>query len=137
MPAILQTDKSLLLQRMPYVFDRVAAPDLPLLHHSPRRHNRVRSNDAPLLKISSLHDNRIVTHIGPALQVAGIQSAVVLDNIVPIKSQFSSQASRGGSRSMQDTIIADADIFSESIFYFKYVILLISPRITVPCQIAI
>ena len=137
MPAVLQTHESLLLQCMPYVLDWVAAPDLPLLDHSPGRHNRIRGNNTALLKDSPLHDNWVVTHINSVLQVAGVQSTVVLDNIVPLESQLSPKSSRGRSCGMQHTIIANADVLSEPILLIEYVILLMSPRMTLPCQMAI
>jgi len=127
----------LLLLSSTHIFDGISRPHLPLLYYSSRRHHAVRCNDGSLLQNSSLENDRVVTNVHSLFDGAGVKGAIILDDIIALEQQFSPETGGRGGSGMEDAIIANADVVNQSALSSEYVTRFTSPRMTVPCHMAI
>lgn len=118
------------------VLNGISTPNLSFFYDSTRRYNTVGGYNGSLLKDSSFHDDGVVSHIDSSINGTRIKSAVILDNIVSHQVKFCSETSGRRCCCMENTVIADTNVFGQAVFDILYTILLISPLITVPCHIA-
>lgn len=120
-----------------HVFDGITRPHLSLLYHSSRRHHAVRGNDGSLLENSSLENDRVVANVHSLFDGAGVKGAIILDDIIALEQQFSPETGGRGGSSVEDAIITNTDVVNQSALSYEYVTRLTSPRMTVPCHMAI
>ncbi len=134
--SIIQCHKPFLLLCFSDIFNRIASPYLSFLDNSARWNHTVWCNNSSLLKNSSLQNNRIMSNIHLLFNCTGVKSAVVLNYSVTFYQELGSQSSGRCGSCMKYTVITNTYISNQSTLNTNYVILLISPRMTVPCQIA-
>ena len=137
MSCVVAGHEGLLLQPLADVFDWVASPHLSLLYYSAGRNHAVGRNDASLFEDGAFQNDRVVPHIDSSFDGAGVERAVVLYDGIPHHDEPGAEPRRRVSSSVQDAVVANADILTEPSFCESYVMLFISPRMTVPCQMAI
>lgn len=135
--AVIESHKGFLLKRLSYIFNWVSAPDLTFLDNSSWRNYWIWSYDASFLEDSAFHDNWVVTYINSFFYVTWIKSAIILNYSVSFNCKVSCESSGWWGCGMQDTIVSYTYILNETALRNSYLTLLISPLITVPCQIAI
>ena len=134
---VVQRDPAFLLLRPSDILDWISAPHLPFLHNPAGRHHAVGRDDGSLLQDGALEDHRVMADVHAFLARAGVERAIVLDDVVSLDQQLRAEPSGRVGSSMEDAVVANADIADQPESSKRYVTLLISPRMTVPCQMAI
>lgn len=125
-----------LLLHVPDELYWVASPDLHWWHHSSRGNHAVGSNYSPLLDDGSLKHDWVLSDVGFFPQSAWVQGASVLYHTIILNLQDSAQPRGCRCSSMKNAVIANIHIIMnpENKSWF-YMTALISPLMTVPCQI--
>ena len=125
-----------LLLHIPNELDWVASPHLHWWDYSSRGNNAVRSNYSSLFDDGSLKHDWVLSDVGFFPQSAWVQGASILYHTIILNLQDSPQPWGCGCSSMKNTVIANIHvIMNPDNKYWFYMTALISPLMTVPCQI--
>lgn len=117
-------------------FNWVASPNLHAGNNSSWRNNTVRGNDGSFLDNSSFKNNRVLADVCLFLQDTWIQSASVINNDVVLDLKSGRKSVGSWCSSVQYTIVSNKNIsMNTCLWKITYTTELISPLMTVPCQI--